>query len=191
MVYPPGTAPWAWPGMGYGRDANTEPWTMRNLESARRDLGHAGRTIDIFKMVRGQEEALPLLLRLTHSPLLSQDIEGAEWPVLERLLSDGAARTALQSGTLFRQLVTEVHFMPRPPSGNVVPPAYIGNPGRHPAAADVDAANAHAADLLAQLQALGLRSWNHDINVGGPRVVDGDFSCCHEVSFMMAGRPMP
>ena len=47
-IYEPGTAPWQWPGLRYGREANSGRWTLRTLESLMRELGH--NHVDVLKM---------------------------------------------------------------------------------------------------------------------------------------------
>lgn len=163
LSYPPGTSPWVWPGVGYGREQNTQEWDLRTLESAMRRLRHAG-PITVFKA----------------------DIEGAEWAVLERLMSDRGSRERMRSGRLVRQFLIEAHFLPHGPGG-LAP--------RHPRdAADVDAFNAHAADLLGQLPELGFALWHHDVNTGAPRIGGRlpSMSTCHELYYAWRGaEPQP
>ena len=209
-----GTAPWQWPGLGYGRSSNSKVWTLRTLESLMHQLGH--KRIDVFKM----------------------DAEGAEWPVLEHLLSGEWARERLAAGSIIRQLILEVHLLPRPdpsrpggwqkwaspqrassPSpagwltrlgitGQREPPQATRSdaeaPYPIPSASDADAFNWHAADLLQQLVHVGgFALHSHRVNGGGPyfdvsarrtggagtheRHVEKTLSCCHELSFVWRG----
>ena len=64
LVYPAGTAPWVWPGSGYGANSNPASWQFYALQTVMGKLGHS--QLAVFKC----------------------DIEGGEWPLLERLLSD-------------------------------------------------------------------------------------------------------
>ncbi|KAG8462998.1 hypothetical protein KFE25_001771 [Diacronema lutheri] len=159
LIHPTGTAPWQFPGIGFGRFANGQPWELRTLESLMRSLGHA---------------------RLS---VLKVDVEGAEWPLLERILSDSRMRRRLRAGELFRQLLVEVHLLPseadfqfwaglsRPRSfsgwleriGLVPPPRYPV-----PSSADARAFNAHALDMLAQLRSHGFALFSMRVNVHSP-----------------------
>lgn len=159
LVHPAGAAPWQFPGLGYGRFPNDKAWTLRTIESLMRTLNHS--RIDVLKV----------------------DIEGAEWPLLERILSDRRARRRLRSGTLFRQILIEVHFLPsvedfqtfsrlsvpRSPSGLLerwgllAPPRYPV-----PTTDDAIAFNVHALDILGQLQASGFSLFSQHVNVHSP-----------------------
>ena len=209
MIHAPGKAPWQWPGLGYGRESNDKPWTLRTLESLMRELGHS--RVDVLKM----------------------DVEGAEWPLLEHLFSSARSRGRLAAGALVRQLILEAHLLPRPDTSNpgswpsqTPPPApswwktplallgLLPTPPVYPvpSAADADAFNWSAADLLRQLvQVAGFRLLSHRVNGGAPtfnvsaskrkseagvsrqQQHDGPhdmvMSCCHELSFVWKGPP--
>jgi len=87
LVYPAGTAPWVWPGNGYGANSNPASWQFYALQTVMGKLGHS--QLAVFKC----------------------DIEGGEWPLLERLLSDSRARDMLRAGQI-RQIMFEVHLLP-------------------------------------------------------------------------------
>ena len=171
-TYPPGRAPYQWPGVGYGKERNKGTWHLRTIvsvarrsgvgrtllsrawltrmsdrfllsqEGVRRTLGHQNRQIDVLKI----------------------DVEGAEWPVLENLLSSAKSRRLLASGELVRQILIEVHF-------HVTGGGYVKNRVEHGNQADVVAFNAHAQEMLDQLYALGFRAWKHEVNKGGPKIM--------------------
>eukprot|EP00965_Chrysotila_dentata_P022589 748062-Pleurochrysis_carterae.AAC.1 len=196
MAYAPGTAPWQWPGLGYGRESNSKKWTLRTLESLMRELGHA--KVDVLKM----------------------DVEGAEWPLLEHLLSSGHLRKLLSSGGLIRQIILEIHMLPRPDPSQIgswpLPELYTRSRTSWftrtpaypvPSAADADAFNWHAADLLQQLvHEGGFGLLSHRVNTGGPSFIvsvapkaasrmgkqhngprERKLPCCHEFSFLWKG----
>eukprot|EP00457_Paulinella_chromatophora_P012439 gb/GEZN01012648.1/.p1 GENE.gb/GEZN01012648.1/~~gb/GEZN01012648.1/.p1 ORF type:complete len:290 (-),score=37.44 gb/GEZN01012648.1/:117-986(-) len=65
LIYPPGTAPFEWPGIGYLRSSNSDPWDLRTIRSIMSTLKHD--TIDILKV----------------------DAEGAEWGCLRTFMDSG------------------------------------------------------------------------------------------------------
>jgi len=154
-TYSQGRAPYQWPGLKYGERSNNETWELRTLEGARRRLGHSDRAIDVLKI----------------------DVEGAEWALLEHLLSSKSTREMLASGRIVRQILLEVHF-PIPPSYH--PPwsgvgrkpkvmGYARNP-EHGETEDVVAFNQHAQDMLNQLYDLGFRGWRLKTNRHAPKL---------------------
>lgn len=160
LIYPPNTVPWAWPGIGYGKESNDVSWSLRTFESIISDLGHRNTGISIFKV----------------------DIEGAEWSLLERMLSDSATRDALRSGRLIRQIIMEVHFLP-----NYDKDSSAASSERHPRSTNhIDLFNIHNADLLLQLQDLGFVNWKHseNTNVMIQDVAGVRAACCHEISMI-------
>lgn len=163
VTYPPGTAPWAWPGIGYGRESNDRTWTLKTLESTAMELGHSKNGISILKM----------------------DIEGAEWDVLERILSDSSSRERLRTGKFVRQMAIEIHFMP-----TFNEKADQASSERHNRnKIEVQAFNEHAANIIAQLGELGFVAWKHSLN-DNVKIETASASlaaCCHEIS--MVWRP--
>jgi hypothetical protein len=161
LIYPPKTVPWAWPGIGYGKESNDVSWSLRTFESVIRDLGHSNTGISIFKV----------------------DIEGAEWSLLERMLSDRATRDALRSGNLIRQIIMEVHFLP-----HFDKESSAASSVRHPRSTnDVDLYNMHNSDLLLQLQELGFVIWKHSENSNvliQDKLTGIRTACCHEISMI-------
>ena len=166
-VHPVGRAPWAWPGVGYGRTRNSQPWRLRTLESIKREL-HPDRPIDLVKI----------------------DVEGSEWPVLEHLLSDPESSDMLRNGQLFRQLMIEIHFTPQFDAGT-----RHASAAEHPRSRDdVDEHNEHARRMLHQLERLGFVLWSHVVNDGAPPVqwrgngaepgAAARTSCCHDLAFV-------
>jgi FkbM family methyltransferase len=182
MIHAAGKAPWQWPGLGYGRESNDRPWTFRTLDSLMRELGHS--RIDVLKM----------------------DVEGAEWPLLEHLLSSARSRDLLASGALVRQFILEVHLLPRPDTTRpgrwhswTPPPAgwwrtplallgLLPTPAYPvPSAADADAFNWAAVDMLRQLVHLGgFRLLSHRVNSGAPH-----FNVSAPTMARVNGRPVP
>ena len=63
-TYGPGTVPFHWPGIGYLRDSNTRPWTLRRIPTIQTTLG---------------KDKDPTILKL--------DVEGTEWSVLEDIVA--------------------------------------------------------------------------------------------------------
>lgn len=51
-IYPPGTVPQDWPGLGDPpfSFSNPEPWEMRSIERTLTDLGHSNRTLSVLKI---------------------------------------------------------------------------------------------------------------------------------------------
>jgi len=158
LSYPPGTIPWSWPGIGYGAESNDGAWELKTLESTLQELGHS-EGITVFKA----------------------DIEGAEWAMLERMLSNSATRQMLKSGKLVRQMLLEVHLTPRFDKSS-----HAASSVRHPRSdTAVDSFNAHAMNLIKQLTDLNFVVWKHSLNtnvaINSPF---GDAPCCHEVSLI-------
>ena len=110
--------------------------------------------------------------------LARSDIEGAEWSVLESMLSSATSRKLLASGKLVRQLQFELHFhvlpnRPKPWSGPPAPKPRHGGYARSPEHSDPDdvrAFNKHAQEMLDQLHDLGFRAWTLDTNRGAPTI---------------------
>eukprot|EP00981_Chlorochromonas_danica_P000723 scaffold156_cov173-Ochromonas_danica.AAC.11 len=90
-IYPPGTVPQDWPGLGDPpfSFSNPEPWEMRSVERTLTDLGHSNRTLSVLKI----------------------DVEGAEWDSLQAFLGSSNIRHRIAHGH-FPQLLLEFHWDP-------------------------------------------------------------------------------
>ena len=88
-VYPPGSIPQEWPGLGDPQlsKSNPEPWEMRSIEQTMSDLGH--NTITILKI----------------------DVEGAEWDAIGAFLSSEKMQKMVANGGI-SQLLMEWHWDP-------------------------------------------------------------------------------
>lgn len=161
LLYPPRTVPWSWPGMSYGAGTNEQPWMLKTLPDIYQELDHS--FVDVVKI----------------------DIEGAEWDVLQNLLSDSHVRQELRKGSFFRQIMFEVHFLP----------TTNGSPAKgeqHPTDTTVvDNFNLHAMNMLQQLLQMGFVIWKHDVNSGSPKINDPStkesFKSCHEIYLVWNG----
>mmetsp|Transcript_21221 Transcript_21221/g.39608 ORF Transcript_21221/g.39608 Transcript_21221/m.39608 type:complete len:327 (+) Transcript_21221:183-1163(+) len=89
VVYPPGTFPQDWPGLGDPpfSKTNTQPWVMKSIEQTMADLGHS---------------------RLS---VLKIDVEGSEWSAVAAMLESRKMRKMLASGSI-EQLLFEFHWNP-------------------------------------------------------------------------------
>ena len=69
-IYPPGTIPQEWPGLGDPAfsQTNSAPWEMKSIATTMKDLGHS------------------------HISILKIDVEGAEWGALTALLENKKMR---------------------------------------------------------------------------------------------------
>lgn len=90
-VYPPGSVPQEWPGLGDPQlsKSNPEPWEMKSIENTLNDLGHIDKSISILKI----------------------DVEGAEWDALVALLSSEKMIAKIKQGFI-RQMLLEYHWDP-------------------------------------------------------------------------------
>jgi len=88
-VYLQGQVPYVWPGVGYGKMTNDEPWKMYTLGGLLNLLNHTARDIEVLKI----------------------DVEGAEWSFFEQALRDPQTAAFLKAGRL-RQILMEIHYMP-------------------------------------------------------------------------------
>jgi hypothetical protein len=91
VVYPPGTIPQDWPGLGDPAmsQSNKEPWEMRSLERTFSDLGHSETKLSIVKI----------------------DIEGGEWDALVAFFGSSVVLERLSKGWI-SQLLFEFHWDP-------------------------------------------------------------------------------
>ena len=171
LLHAPGRAPWQWPGISFGRSSNNKQWEVKTLETLMRMNGHT--KLDLFKC----------------------DIEGAEWPLLERLLANSLTRHLLHSGELIDQIILDVHLMPRPDTSRAggwqefAPSpddsrgffskalSTLGLVSRPPpgpaiypmkAFEDADHFNWHASDMLWQLQESGFGLLSYKPSPKGP-----------------------
>ena len=88
-VYPAGSVPQDWPGLGDPQlsRSNPEPWEMRSIARTMQDLGH------------------------DHLTVLKVDVEGAEWDAMAALLSTEKMVSMVREGRI-RQLLVEWHWDP-------------------------------------------------------------------------------
>ena len=90
-VYPPGSVPQDWPGLGDPQlsRSNPEPWELRSIRQTMEDLKHAEQGVTILKV----------------------DVEGAEWDAFAAFLSDEKMLGLVAKGKI-RQLLVEWHWDP-------------------------------------------------------------------------------
>jgi len=63
LIYAPGTVPFEWPGIGYLKDTNSEPWDLRTMDKIMKDLNHP--SVSVLKL----------------------DVEGSEWSAFPSILA--------------------------------------------------------------------------------------------------------
>jgi hypothetical protein len=90
-LYPPGTVPQEWPGLGDPpfSQTNSQLWMMKSIQRTIQELQHDNQTLSIIKI----------------------DVEGAEWDSLISLLSSSEMNKKIQRGELL-QLLGEFHWDP-------------------------------------------------------------------------------
>ena len=88
-VFPAGSVPQDWPGLGDPQlsKSNPEPWELRSIRRTMEDLGHSSLTV------------------------LKIDVEGAEWDALAAFLSDDKMLGLVSAGKI-KQLLLEWHWDP-------------------------------------------------------------------------------
>jgi Methyltransferase FkbM domain len=92
-VYPVGTIPQDWPGLGDPQlsKSNSEPWELRSIEQAIEDLGH------------GQKSKALSVLKV--------DTEGSEWDAFAAMLASEGMVRSIAAGKI-KQLLVEWHWDP-------------------------------------------------------------------------------
>jgi hypothetical protein len=50
LIYQAGTAPWQYPGLGYGRYSNQKAWELRTLPDLMRSLNHSESALAVLKI---------------------------------------------------------------------------------------------------------------------------------------------
>lgn len=90
-IYPPGTVPQDWPGLGDPplSQSNSQPWDMRSIEQTMKDLNHTNSDLTILKI----------------------DVEGAEWDALIAFFASPIIEQKVKAGRI-PQLLIEYHWDP-------------------------------------------------------------------------------